>query len=298
MINSRVFFTGLCFLAVLLTGCAREEFSTYSMTGTIEARDGVPIVYETVGEGEVAVVFIHCWACNRAFWRHQIQPVAEAGYRVVVLDLPGHGDSGADRDEWSNSELAADVVTVVKGLDIERAILVGHAIGGSLALEAASQLHERVIGVGCAAGLRNAEFEWPEGFAEALASIIGRDFRQGLEQYIQPFLASGTDPELLEWIVHQAETSDQSAVLELMVDFPNMDLPALFSNAGVPIRCINAMPGGNSSSATEIDINRKYADFDAVLMEGVGQYPQLEQPEAFNARLLDILAELSERKVP
>jgi pimeloyl-ACP methyl ester carboxylesterase len=44
---------------------------------------------------------------------------------------------------------------------------------------------------------------------------------------------------------------------------------------------------------TAIETNRKYADFDAVLMEGVGHYPQLERPEEFNRELLRVLEELS-----
>lgn len=285
------------FFVVLLTGCTSitEQPEILSSQGVIESRDGVPIVYESFGEGETTVVFVHCWACNRDFWRYQVEPVTEAGYRVVTIDLPGHGESGAGRETWSMEEIVSDVETVVRTLDLERVVLVGHAMGGQLALAAASRVPERVIGIGCAAALRNAEFEWPKGSTAVLAAVIGIDFRQGLESYIQPFLAPGTDPELFQWIVDQAEASDQTAVLDLMADFPTMDLPSLFSSTSVPIRCINAVPGGRSSPPTEFEINRQYADFDAVLMKDVRQYPQLEQPEAFNAHLLDLLAELTDR---
>ena len=53
----------------------------------------------------------------------------------------------------------------------------------------------------------------------------------------------------------------------------------------VPVRCINARPYSTSSFDTEIEANQEYADFDAALMDGVGHYLMLEEPEGFN-RLL------------
>ena len=78
-----------------------------------------------------------------------------------------------------------------------------------------------------------------------------------------------------------------------MRDLGRLDRSGLLADAGVPIRCVNAAPEGNQGFATEVEINRKYADFAAVLMEGVGHYPQLERPDEFNVRLLQLLAELN-----
>src|SRR5512143_4348551 len=63
---------------------------------TCKAADGVPIVYSVAGSGEPALVFIHGGFANRSFWDEQIKAFSPRR-RVVALDLPGHGDSGADR---------------------------------------------------------------------------------------------------------------------------------------------------------------------------------------------------------
>ena len=76
----------------------------------------------------------------------------------------------------------------------------------------------------------------------------------------------------------------------LIRDFENLNFPALFSNAGVPIRAINAMPAAMTPT-TNIDGNRQYADFDATLMEGVGHFLQLENPQEFNRQLRAYLQE-------
>lgn len=260
---------------------------------TVAAADGVPIVYRSVGSGDTAVVFVHCWSCNREFWRHQVEPVAAAGYRVVTLDLPGHGDSGDDRAEWTLPGLAADVAAVIEELELERVLLVGHSMGGPVSVEVARRLPDRVAGIACVDTLHNAEFEFPPEAAESMTASLTEDYRAGLESFVPQLFKSDADPELVEWVVDQGvETTSHEAAAALMDAFVVWDAPEALAAAGVPIRCINAAPEGEQGMPTEVEINRKYADFDAVLMEGIGHYPQLERPEEFNALLLEMLGEL------
>ncbi len=59
----------------------------------------------------------------------------------------------------------------------------------------------------------------------------------------------------------------------------------------MPVRCINASPEFKFAMPTASDVNKKYADFHAVMMEGVGHYPMLERPAAFNQQLREVLKE-------
>jgi pimeloyl-ACP methyl ester carboxylesterase len=74
----------------------------------------------------------------------------------------------------------------------------------------------------------------------------------------------------------------------LMHDFANIDMPRWFSEAGVPIRAINAA----APNPTRIESNRKYGDFDAVLVENVGHFPHMTRPGEFNPLLLHAIAEI------
>jgi len=78
------------------------------------------------------------------------------------------------------------------------------------------------------------------------------------------------------------------AGVALMQDFGRIDMPRWFSEAGVPIRAINAA----TPNPTEVETNRKYADFDVVLMENVGHYLHMTRPEQFNPLLLDAIEEV------
>jgi len=84
------------------------------------------------------------------------------------------------------------------------------------------------------------------------------------------------------------DASRSATGVALMRSFAAIDMPAWFREAGVPIRAINAAGG----QPTQIEVNRRYADFDAVLMDGVGHYLHMTRPERFNELLLEAIDEI------
>ncbi len=103
---------------------------------------------------------------------------------------------------------------------------------------------------------------------------------------------AGAQPKLAKWITDQALKTNEKVAVGLIRDVQNLKMPELFKAAGVPIRCVNAAPREGRGYATNIEGNRQYADFDAVLMEDVGHFLMMEEPEAFNEKLELVLAEL------
>jgi pimeloyl-ACP methyl ester carboxylesterase len=259
-------------------------------TGTVAAADGTPIAYEVRGEGTPALVFVHCWACNRGFWREQVEPFA-ADHRVVTLDLPGHGDSGRGRAEWTLEAYAEDVVRVVDALGLERLVLVGHSMGGPVSLLAAARLPGRATGVLCVDTLHDADFQWPREAIEQWIASYDADYEAVMGGAIAAMVPSGG--ELQRWITTQALAADRAAMRALLPEFPRFDLGAALAAAQVPVRCVNAAPAGEMTFATAIETNRRYGDFDAVLMEGVGHYPHLERPDEFNRHLRELLPQVT-----
>ncbi len=59
-------------------------------TAVVSSADGVPIHFTDQGKGDPALVFVHCWSCDRHLWDNQV-PVFAKRHRVVTLDLAGHG---------------------------------------------------------------------------------------------------------------------------------------------------------------------------------------------------------------
>jgi 2-succinyl-6-hydroxy-2,4-cyclohexadiene-1-carboxylate synthase len=119
---------------------------------------GVPHAYELTppasNPDNPVLIFIHGWLLSRSYW----QPIVEKlspDYRCLIYDLRGFGDSQlaiADRNDISNYSLAAyakDLSILLEQLAIEKAWLIGHSLGGSIALWGADVCSEIVRGAIC-----------------------------------------------------------------------------------------------------------------------------------------------------
>ena len=82
----------------------------------------------------------------------------------------------------------------------------------------------------------------------------------------------------------------------LMRDLFSLDTKKLLKEAKTPVRCINSAGGYAFFQPTAIDVNKKYADFNAVTIAEVGHYPMLEKPAEFNEKLKSVLKEFADKK--
>ena len=116
------------------------------MERSVPSADGVAIRYRVLGKGDPALIFIHGWSGDSTYWDAQLDAFSKH-YTVVTLDLAGHGDSGTARAEWTMDAFGDDVVAVAQQIPNRQLVLVGHSMGGPVALEAARRLKDRVIGI-------------------------------------------------------------------------------------------------------------------------------------------------------
>src|SRR6476619_5048046 len=166
----------LLMLACILTPVRAADDETKPVKKTIKAEDGVNLVCEIRGKGDTALIFLHGWCGDREYWKHQVE-VFTADYRVVALDQAGHGESGKGRKAWTADGLAGDVEVVVKALGLKRVILVGHSMGGPVALLAAKRMPGTVVAVMGVDTLENAEFKLPEEVRKSILDDEKKDFR-------------------------------------------------------------------------------------------------------------------------
>jgi pimeloyl-ACP methyl ester carboxylesterase len=96
-----------------------------------------------------AVVFVHGWACSAYSFRHNLGAAAEAGFRVVAVELKGHGGSDKPLDVagYSMTAMGRHLLDAMDALGIDRAVLVGHSMGGAVVVRAALEAPERVHGL-------------------------------------------------------------------------------------------------------------------------------------------------------
>lgn len=266
-----------------------QRTATPVQARSVDSADGVRIAYDVRGEGDVALVFVHCWACNRFFWRDQVDEFSSR-YRVVTVDLAGHGQSGTSREHWTVQSLAQDIVAVANDLKLKKIILIGHSLGGRVCLEAAPLMKGRVLGVVLVDIMNDVSQRVTMAEAEADAAKLRQDFK-GYFRDLSPLFSVHADPAVRHWVEDQAMAANPGPMIALKLDIPNVVPAVLFAHAGVPIRAINAVPP--LSDRTTIEENKKYADYDAILIPDAGHFLQLERPKEFNRALDRWLRELT-----
>lgn len=97
--------------------------------------NGARLAYQQMGEGP-DVILLHGLATNRAFWFASHAPaLVNAGFRVTLFDMRGHGYSTMSETGYSATSLAKDLLMLMDGLEIAQAHIIGHSYGGGVALE-------------------------------------------------------------------------------------------------------------------------------------------------------------------
>ncbi len=154
----------------------------------IEA-NGYHLRFSKMGEGKQIILLIHGFGGDADRWLFTQQPLSSSA-TVYALDLPGHGQSGKDVIDGSIDALAKTVLAFMDEVGIHSAQLVGHSLGGAIALKVAFLDPERVsrLDLIAPAGLGNEiNNDYIQGF-------IATDSRKEMKVLLQKLVA---DPELV-----------------------------------------------------------------------------------------------------
>jgi pimeloyl-ACP methyl ester carboxylesterase len=101
---------------------------------TVESADGAEIHTVSLGAGDRTVVLAHGYGLGHAEWNLVGSMLAERGFRVVAFDQRGHGRSTIGRDGVGSMQMSSDYAAVLDAYDASHCVLVGHSMGGFLAL--------------------------------------------------------------------------------------------------------------------------------------------------------------------
>ena len=244
----------------------------------IDAPGGARVHFTDTGTGP-AVVLIHGWSCDAGFWREQAGWANR--YRLVSIDLAGHGLSRVTPTAraWSMAAFAADVVAVIDALGVGDAVLVGHSMGGAVALEAALLLGARcrlLLGVDT---LNEATFYRgrPAGEIHARLAPFERDFAGAITTMVGRIVAPHTDAALVTRIAHDMSATDPACALPALAALLAWDIDTRWPLLHCPRATIN------SALAAQRDETIPLAGLKVVLQAGVGHFPMLEDAPAFTA---------------
>lgn len=252
------------------------------------------VYFEVHGDGP-PVVLLHSFLFDRWMWKHQV-PVISERFRVINVDLRGHGESGSVDEHFTLYDAVGDVIAVLDHLDIERAAWCGLSLGGMVALRAALAFPDRVA--------RLALLD-TDGGPETLCRQFGYTSLGWCAQYVgvTPLLPVMTGL-MFSWRAHLRRIPDvrnfrhdvrfvppstiqhvADAIVgrdSLLSALGDIDVPALVlvgeTDHALPVRCSERLHAGLSDSRLEH-------------IPKAGHVCVLEKPDIVNTHLMDFLTD-------
>lgn len=248
---------------------------------TVGELNGIEIGYDIVGNGP-PVLFTHGYQASRRMWAAQADALKDR-YTAITWDLRGHGESGApdDPSRYSHELMLGDMNALLDAAGAERAVLVGHSLGGYASLLFRLQHPERVRALvlfGSGPGYRDAEARqgWND-MAERFAQSVSK---RGLEilQKASAEVSGAThrSPAALAHAARGMLAQKDSSVMDTITE---IDVPTL-----VLIGSEDKPFIGSSQYMA-----KKIPGAELVMIEGAGHAASIEKPEAFNEALLGFL---------
>lgn len=245
----------------------------------------------------VTLVLVHGWSCDATYWDAQL-PALRAKYPVFTVDLAGHGTSTGAREDMSITAFGTDVArAVTEALPAGQLVLIGHSMGGPVAIEAALQLGTRVsavIGVDTFKNIGAPPADPAQ--TEARLQFFAQDFVGTTTAFVtQTFFREDADPDLKARIAAAMAAANPAvgiAAIRGLNDWDGVQALSQLSQRHadrLPVLAINARHG---SPTDLLRLKSVYRNFRLQEMAGVGHFLMMEQPERFNAVLMDALADL------
>lgn len=260
-------------------------------------------VFDTGGEG-APVVLVHGLGSTSAFWQKQLTGGRLDDLRLIAVDLPGWGDSGQPDGSYTPSFYAAHLLGLLDALELERAVFVGHSMGGqavlSLALDHPGRVERLVLsapaGIETFTSQEGAAIRgfWteerlrdrPEDAARASYGLVFGRWDEDVERLLQARMALEGSPRI-DGLIRAVQRSVGGMLDEpVRHRLPELRVPVLYVY-GSQDRMIPAValhPGLNPESVAA-DAASAIPDLQVVRLEGAGHTPHHDQPEAFDAAL-------------
>lgn len=246
------------------------------------------IHYVTAGQGNRTIVLVHGWSCHLGFWREQIPALVDKA-RLILVDLPGHGQSDKPQTAYTMDFFAAAVLAVLRDAKVDQAVFIGHSMGGAVIARVHHHAPEKVAALVSVDGLLCRLSGSPEegrALVDRFASSLYREHAQGFISTLFP--VPGTEA-LRDRVTAEMLVTPQHVMLGGMLAMVSPDQPDwILQKVNAPVLVINARtPWWNNGYEQYVRSLSPQSDY--TIMDGVGHFLMLEQPAGFNAILLQKL---------
>lgn len=247
--------------------------------------EGSKIRYYDIGntKSKTALVLVHCWTCNVEFWKDSYN--AFPNYRVIAMDLPGHGNSDKPNVDYSMEYFARSVDAVLKKAGVKKAVFAGHSMGTSIIRRYYELYPEMTAGLIVVDGAL-LPFG-PRADVDKFFEPLFTNYKGGAATFIDGMLQTA-HPEVRPFIrSSMLATPDYvgSSAMKLMLD----DAYATHGKIDVPVLAVMA-----PSEFWPANLKDQYASIapktDFQMWTGVSHFLHMEKPREFNEQVAAFVA--------
>ncbi len=250
--------------------------------------NGLAIKSSSAGAGRT-IIFVHGWTCDSSSWDGQV-PAFSKDYRVITLDLPGHGQTGAPADGKLSMALFADAVEAVRAeAGADKVVLVGHSMGVVVIRQYAIMHPEHVAGLVAVDGPLDLR-AFPPEIAKSMPDVTGPNGIEARKTMIKSLFVATTPQALQARIMTMMLTP--SAQMAAQAQAAMFD-PAIRGPDVITAPALSVYAGGGFFTVDPA-VKERLPRWEGVKLAGTGHFVMMEKPAEFNQLLRDFLTTRAE----
>jgi sigma-B regulation protein RsbQ len=253
--------------------------------------NGENLSYIDSKNGDITLLFLHGAFINKEYWNDQLTHFAPK-FRVIAVDLAGHGNSTHNRNELTIQNFGKDISEFIQKLSLENVIIIGHSFGSDVMLETVSLNSSKIKGLVEVDHLKNVGVQLPEETINFLVESLKTDFIGTCNLIAkQALITERTNPQLVDRLLNDYKAMNPaigSRLLEIGFHYSSRETE-LLKGLKQKLFLIHV----NYSNSNEENLKQYLGDnFELQIINGTCHYPMVENPEELNKTLETIISKI------
>lgn len=247
--------------------------------------NGVKTFYMEFGSGN-PIIFIHGATANHEVWNRQIKFFAKK-FKVITLDLPGHGKSENIRKKVLIEDYSNHVARFVSGLRLDKFFVVGHSMGGAIAMDFTLKNMKHVKGLVLVS--TGVKLKIPSSFMLSLRKNFEKTILTDLKSMI---FSEKTDKKLAEKVVQESLKCPLKTCLNDFTACNNFDFSNMISRIRIPTLIVVGKDDILTSIKYSFFLHEKIKNSKLEIIDDAGHMVMIEKPEQFNKIVFSFLSKI------